>query len=492
MKKLIFTTLTSFAIMSAFAQEAPSTRLIHNPNPATTTVKAIPSTKTLNNFNSGVFGKSGPLSQWFSNESHLVNYGTQIDNGSGNPTPGTYRLNYNFIANDTFAKYAYFDPATSTQKVVNASYMHNLGFLFDGRSIYYDAFPTTTPPSTLSSFTPYSIDSMAVNYIYERFCTDPNVVDTLLFQIFYPNWTSNDTVQNSPIIDVWYSPPSTEAIATMDYNPITNLGTLKNGTSGNVITVKVPLNITDSCLANADGSINVKTKMFAVTPTLSLQRRTRFAVTYKFNPATPYGVGDTINGDTAAMKLVAKRNNSFRGSVISDYSSFNEGLNTVQPFVDRIYNLGLLARTETRYTYTGSNGFPSNSVFYKRYYSAGFQTSTGVTLNIYPNIAAHITNVTNSGINEVKNSNLIASAVYPNPATINGIATLEFNLKSSSKVSVEIYNLMGQLVKTVANKNFDSGVNTLDMNLSGMNAGVYFVDVNVNGVSQTKKLTIVQ
>jgi hypothetical protein len=333
---------------------------------------------------------------------------------------------------------------------------------------------------------------MAVNYIYERFCTDPNVVDTLLFQIFYPNWTSNDTVQNSPFIDVWYSPPSTEAIATMDYNPTSNLGTLRNGTSGNVITVKVPLSITDSCLANADGSINVKTKMFAVTPTLSLQRRTRFAVTYKFNPATPYGVGDTINGDTAAMKLVAKRNNSFRGSVISDYSSFNEGLNTVQPFVDRIYNLGLLARTETRYTYTGSNGFPSNSVFYKRYYSAGFQTSTGVTLNIYPNIAAHITNVTNSGINEVKNSNLIASAVYPNPATINGIATLEFNLKSSSKVSVEIYNLMGQLVKTVANKNFDSGVNTLDMSLSGMNAGVYFVDVNVNGVSQTKKLTIVQ
>jgi len=492
MKKLIFTALTSLAVLSSFAQEVSNARLTYT-NSVINNIKAIPSKTVLNNSNSKVFGKGGAaLSQWFSNENHLVNAGVAIDNGSGNPNQGTYRVGYDFLANDSFARYAYYDQTTSSQKSVNAAYMHNLGFLFDGRSINYDAFPGTS--STLSNFTPYSIDSIAINYIYERFCTDPTVVDTLLFQIFYPNWTTVDTTQNSPFIDVWYGGGSTEAIATMDYNPTANLGTLKNGTSGNVITVKVPLNITDSSLANPDGTINIKTKMFAITPILGLQRRTRFAVIYKFNPATPYAYGDTINGDTTAMKLVTKRNNSFRASVISDYSSLNEGDNRVQPFVDRIYNLGLLARTETRYTYVGAagTGFAVGEVFYKRYYSGGFQTSTGLALNIYPNIAAHITNVTNSGINEAKSSNLIAAAIYPNPSNVSGITTLEFNLKSTSKVSVEIYNLMGQVVKTVANKNFDGGVNTLDMNLSGMNAGVYFVNLTVNGVSQTKKLTIVQ
>jgi PKD repeat protein len=152
--------------------------------------------------------------------------------------------------------------------------------------------------------------------------------------------------------------------------------------------IKIPLTIADSSLSASDGSINVKTKTFAISPSQNMQRRTRFAVTYKFNPSIPYAYGDTINGDTASMRLVKNRNNSFRAEMINDYSDFNEGDNSVQPVVDRIYNLGLLARTETRYNY-----FPYGNLFYGRYYSAGYQTSTGLSVNIFPYMAVYINNV---------------------------------------------------------------------------------------------------
>ena len=482
MKKLIFTALTSLAFVSAFAQlsNAP---LVDRTNPIETQLKAIPSQKMLNNTN--IFNKTGGLGQWFSNERRLINYGTQIDNTTGNPSIGTYRINYSFLANDSFVRYAYYDQQTSTQQFFNPYYF-NIGYIFDGRSINYDAFPGTT--STLSNFTPYTIDSISIAYIYERFNPNPNIVDTLLFQIFYPTWTTNDTAQNSPFSDAWYPAPSTEAITTVDYNSATNLGTLKGGTQGNMRTIKIPLSLADSSLALPDGSINVRTRTFAITPIQNLQRRTRFAVTYKYIPSIAYAYGDTINGDTAAMRLVKKRNNSFRAGIISDYSAFSEGDNRVQPYVDRIHNLGLLARTEARYNQLATSNF-----FYGKYYSAGFTTTVGsLNLNIFPYMAVYVNNVTNAGVNQVQNSNLLSCAVFPNPATFNGTTSLVFNLKSTSKVSIDIYNLMGQQVKSITNKNFDGGENTVEMNLSGLNAGVYFVNTTVNGISQTKKLTIVQ
>ncbi len=474
MKKLIFTALSTLALMNAFAQVITNDRLVDKTYPNEKLLKASPSYKMLNN--SAVFSKSGPaLGQWFSNEDRLINYGTPIDSSSSNPSVGTYRISYPFMANDSFVRIAYYD-AQNSKQTFYGPYYHNIGYLFDGRSPNYKPFPGTT--STLSNFTPYSIDSVQIAYVYERFNTSP-VADTLLFQVFYSDWSTNDTNQNTPFVDAWYPAPSTEAISTVDYNYSTNLGTLRNGTAGFMRTIKVPLTA-------ADTLSNVKT--IAISPIQNLKRRTRFAVTYKFNPAVPYAYGDTINGDSNAMIIVKKRNSSFRPAMISDYSAYSEGDNRVQPYVDRIHNLGLLVRTATRY----HQGNPAD-FFYNRYYSAGFTTTVGsLNLNIFPYMSVYVNNVTNSGINEVKNGNLISSTIYPNPSNMNGAASVVINLKSSSKVAVDIYNLMGQLVKTVANKNFDGGENTIDMNLAGLNAGVYLVNINVNGVTQTKKLTIVQ
>jgi hypothetical protein len=49
---------------------------------------------------------------------------------------------------------------------------------------------------------------------------------------------------------------------------------------------------------------------------------------------------------------------------------------------------------------------------------------------------------------------------------------------------------MGQEVKQIVNQNYASGEQVIDINLDGVKPGVYFVNININGVSQSRKLTV--
>ena len=91
------------------------------------------------------------------------------------------------------------------------------------------------------------------------------------------------------------------------------------------------------------------------------------------------------------------------------------------------------------------------------------------------------------GISE--NSSKIAnnSSIYPNPAKNN--ATVKVNLETSSKVQVQVLNTIGQVVKTVSAQG-QTGVNSINVELSGLSSGIYLVNIKVDNASSTKKLVI--
>lgn len=60
---------------------------------------------------------------------------------------------------------------------------------------------------------------------------------------------------------------------------------------------------------------------------------------------------------------------------------------------------------------------------------------------------------------------------YPNP--FNPTTTIKFSLPTTDYVSINIYNTIGQLVETLANKNFQSGYHTLEFNASNLPSGIY-------------------
>jgi len=79
------------------------------------------------------------------------------------------------------------------------------------------------------------------------------------------------------------------------------------------------------------------------------------------------------------------------------------------------------------------------------------------------------------------------SEVYPNPA--NYFVNLDYQLTSKvNTATVKIFNLLGATVKEAV---LERGSNKLKMDVSGLNNGIYFYSVLINGdIYKTKKLII--
>ncbi|MBK6988593.1 MAG: PKD domain-containing protein [Bacteroidetes bacterium] len=79
----------------------------------------------------------------------------------------------------------------------------------------------------------------------------------------------------------------------------------------------------------------------------------------------------------------------------------------------------------------------------------------------------------------------IGFSVYPNP--YDQSASIEYNLKNTSKVSVEVYNMMGSIVHSFAAGEVQSaGKHTY--NFSGNASGVYYVKVTADGKTAVQKI----
>ncbi len=84
---------------------------------------------------------------------------------------------------------------------------------------------------------------------------------------------------------------------------------------------------------------------------------------------------------------------------------------------------------------------------------------------------------------------------HPNP--FNPSTTVSFSLDKTSDVTVEVFNLKGQLVKTLASERMTAGSHTIEWNGDdnyGKNAasGVYFLKMSTDRYSSTKKMLLLK
>jgi hypothetical protein len=75
-------------------------------------------------------------------------------------------------------------------------------------------------------------------------------------------------------------------------------------------------------------------------------------------------------------------------------------------------------------------------------------------------------------------------SVYPNPSA--GASTLHYTLGESSKVKIDVYNLMGQHLKTLADEQQGSGDHSYL--IEKLAAGTYLLKTQVNGASVTTRV----
>jgi hypothetical protein len=72
---------------------------------------------------------------------------------------------------------------------------------------------------------------------------------------------------------------------------------------------------------------------------------------------------------------------------------------------------------------------------------------------------------------------------YPNP--FNPSTMISFSLAVDSKVSLTVFDVLGQEVVNLVNGNLGAGSHEIDFNASNLNSGVYFYRVNATGVDGT-------
>lgn len=99
----------------------------------------------------------------------------------------------------------------------------------------------------------------------------------------------------------------------------------------------------------------------------------------------------------------------------------------------------------------------------------------GIDANFY------VTSVTeNTSINGV--------AIYPNPAST--FAQLTFTLTEATNINASLVNVMGQKVAAINGGNFAPGTHTVNLDINGLAAGVYFVNLNTGNSVVTEKLIV--
>lgn len=79
---------------------------------------------------------------------------------------------------------------------------------------------------------------------------------------------------------------------------------------------------------------------------------------------------------------------------------------------------------------------------------------------------------------------------YPNP--FNPRTTVEFILPVTGKVKFEIYNILGQRVETLLNKELNAGLHKISWNAHNRASGTYFYKISVPNFIQVKKMLLVK
>lgn len=91
------------------------------------------------------------------------------------------------------------------------------------------------------------------------------------------------------------------------------------------------------------------------------------------------------------------------------------------------------------------------------------------------------------GVNEIAYSNFNLT-VSPNPAEER--TEINYELITDGKLSIELFNIEGQLVKTIADENQTKGKHTVLLDKTGLSAGNYLLKLNSNNTEETKKVII--
>jgi len=79
---------------------------------------------------------------------------------------------------------------------------------------------------------------------------------------------------------------------------------------------------------------------------------------------------------------------------------------------------------------------------------------------------------------------------YPNP--FNSSTIISFELKTKSKIELNVYNILGKKVTELSNSEYEAGIHTIKWNMEGISSGIYFIELKCGKQKEIKKLLLIR
>ncbi len=225
------------------------------------------------------------------------------------------------------------------------------------------------------------------------------------------------------------------------------------------------------------GGVNLgKLNIQADQEALFVAKNTSYGSLYKYSPTkgnagASYNVNDAVTG-----KGLLSSNINFVGRTGLAGVMFASGfLLDLRNYIDSSLVAGKYVRKDSAYNKSDSIFNKANPNFALGFYIAW---SNGI-VDSFESVKFR------TGTKEIfENNNFM---MYPNPAKENVSIVLNVNQKSEGNAN--LFDMKGALIKSI-NTKLVTGINTIDLSLTDLPKGMYFVQINSNETTLTKKLIV--
>jgi hypothetical protein len=116
-------------------------------------------------------------------------------------------------------------------------------------------------------------------------------------------------------------------------------------------------------------------------------------------------------------------------------------------------------------------------------------TSTSDSLYVLYNLGGGTVGIQEEKIIETPTTFSLAQN-FPNP--FNPTTTIQFSLPQAGDVSLKIYNLLGEEVKTLVKEYRQAGKHSVQFNANNLASGIYFYRIQAGSFVETKKMILLR
>lgn len=108
-------------------------------------------------------------------------------------------------------------------------------------------------------------------------------------------------------------------------------------------------------------------------------------------------------------------------------------------------------------------------------------------------LSYNTSNPTSFNIYLIEDVTIPRNLLYQNyPNTFNPITKIKFDLSKTEWVTINIFNITGQNIKTLVNQNFSTGQHTIKFNGSELATGLYYYKITTKNFTDIKKMLLIK